>query len=100
VMQQLLSAVGSLLSAARLAPRMDGGWRGYVADPDGHAWEIADNPRPHQDRRARPRHSRDRRRRLNGSRRPRHGALDSNLAMRRSGSAERHLQSRYHPRRR
>lgn len=21
-----------------------GGWRGYVADPDGHAWEIAWNP--------------------------------------------------------
>jgi catechol 2,3-dioxygenase-like lactoylglutathione lyase family enzyme len=42
VMQRLLSAGGSLLRAADAPPH--GGWRGYVADPDGHAWEIACTP--------------------------------------------------------
>ena len=42
VMQALLGAGGTLLRAAD-APE-HGGYRGYVADPDGHAWEIAWNP--------------------------------------------------------
>jgi uncharacterized protein len=33
---------GSVLRAADAPPH--GGLRGYVADPDGHAWEIAWNP--------------------------------------------------------
>ena len=33
---------GALLRAADAPPH--GGFRGYVADPDGHAWEIAWNP--------------------------------------------------------
>lgn len=39
---RLLAAGGSLLRAADAPPH--GGFRGYVADPDGHAWEIAWNP--------------------------------------------------------
>jgi len=39
---RLVSAGGSLLRAADAPPH--GGLRGYVADPDGHAWEIAWNP--------------------------------------------------------
>lgn len=39
---RLVAAGGSLLRAAD-APA-HGGFRGYVADPDGHAWEIAHNP--------------------------------------------------------
>ncbi|WP_140986020.1 VOC family protein [Asticcacaulis tiandongensis] len=42
LMQQLLSAGGTLLRPAD-APS-HGGYRGYVADPDDHAWEIAWNP--------------------------------------------------------
>ncbi len=42
VMQQLLRAGGTLLRAADAPPH--GGWRGYVADPDDHAWEIAYTP--------------------------------------------------------
>jgi hypothetical protein len=42
VMQALIAAGGSLLRAADAPPH--GGFRGYVADPDGHAWEIAHNP--------------------------------------------------------
>jgi catechol 2,3-dioxygenase-like lactoylglutathione lyase family enzyme len=42
LMDALLAAGGSLLRAAD-APT-HGGYRGYVADPDGHAWEIAWNP--------------------------------------------------------
>jgi catechol 2,3-dioxygenase-like lactoylglutathione lyase family enzyme len=42
VMQQLLAAGGRLLRAADAPPH--GGFRGYVADPDEHAWEIAWNP--------------------------------------------------------
>ncbi|MBX3580703.1 MAG: VOC family protein [Rhizobiaceae bacterium] len=41
-MQQLLEAGGTLLRKADAPPH--GGFRGYVADPDGHAWEIAWNP--------------------------------------------------------
>lgn len=42
VMAQLIAAGGTLLRAAD-APA-HGGYRGYVADPDAHAWEIAWNP--------------------------------------------------------
>jgi catechol 2,3-dioxygenase-like lactoylglutathione lyase family enzyme len=42
VIGQLLSAGGRLLRAGD-APA-HGGYRGYVADPDDHAWEIAWNP--------------------------------------------------------
>jgi len=42
LLDQLVSAGGSLLRPADAPPQ--GGFRGYVADPDGHAWEIAWNP--------------------------------------------------------
>jgi predicted lactoylglutathione lyase len=42
VMDQLITAGGSLIRAADAPPH--GGYRGYVADPDEHAWEIAWNP--------------------------------------------------------
>lgn len=42
VMERLVEAGGSLLRPADAPPH--GGMRGYVADPDGHAWEIAWNP--------------------------------------------------------
>ncbi|MCQ0970052.1 VOC family protein [Paracoccus sp. TK19116] len=42
LMDRLVAAGGTILRAAD-AP-MHGGFRGYVADPDGHAWEIAWNP--------------------------------------------------------
>lgn len=38
-----LSAHGGMVLREPDAPP-HGGWRGYVADPDGHAWEIAFNP--------------------------------------------------------
>jgi uncharacterized protein len=38
----LVAAGATLLRAADAPPH--GGYRGYVADPDGHAWEIAWNP--------------------------------------------------------
>lgn len=41
-MQRLAAAGGRLLTPAGAPPH--GGYRGYVADPDGHAWEIAWNP--------------------------------------------------------
>lgn len=41
-MQRLIKAGGMLLREAGAPPH--GGFRGYVADPDGHAWEIAWNP--------------------------------------------------------
>lgn len=41
-MQRLIAHGGRLLTAAGAPPH--GGFRGYVADPDGHAWEIAWNP--------------------------------------------------------
>jgi hypothetical protein len=42
LIEQLVAAGGTLLRAADAPPH--GGFRGYVADPDGHAWEIAWNP--------------------------------------------------------
>ena len=39
---QLISAGGRLIRRADAPPH--GGFRGYVADPDDHAWEIAWNP--------------------------------------------------------
>ncbi len=42
VMDQLLLAGGSMLRKADAPPH--GGFRGYVADPDDHAWEVAWNP--------------------------------------------------------
>jgi catechol 2,3-dioxygenase-like lactoylglutathione lyase family enzyme len=39
---RLESAGGTIIRPAD-APA-HGGYRGYVADPDGHAWEIAHNP--------------------------------------------------------
>ena len=42
LLDQLVLAGGSLLRPADAPPH--GGFRGYVADPDGHAWEIAWNP--------------------------------------------------------
>jgi catechol 2,3-dioxygenase-like lactoylglutathione lyase family enzyme len=38
-----LAAAGATVLRAGDAPP-HGGYRGYVADPDGHAWEIAWNP--------------------------------------------------------
>lgn len=40
--ERLVAAGGTLLRAADAPPH--GGMRGYVADPDGHPWEIAWNP--------------------------------------------------------
>ncbi|PSJ58267.1 VOC family protein [Pseudaminobacter soli (ex Li et al. 2025)] len=42
VMRRLVEAGGSLVREADAPPH--GGFRGYVADPDDHAWEIAWNP--------------------------------------------------------
>ena len=42
VIAAMLAAGGTLLTAA--ADKVWGGYGGYVADPDGHAWEIAWNP--------------------------------------------------------
>jgi catechol 2,3-dioxygenase-like lactoylglutathione lyase family enzyme len=42
VIVQLTGAGATLLRAGDAPPH--GGYRGYVADPDGHAWEIAWNP--------------------------------------------------------
>jgi len=42
LVDRLVAAGGSLLRAPDEPPH--GGFRGYVADPDGHAWEIAWNP--------------------------------------------------------
>ncbi len=39
---RLVAAGGTELRTADAPPH--GGYRGYVADPDGHAWEIAFNP--------------------------------------------------------
>ena len=41
LLEQAVAAGGSLLKAAEEAPW--GGYSGYFADPDGHAWEIAWN---------------------------------------------------------
>jgi hypothetical protein len=40
--EMLVASGGTLLRQADAPPH--GGRRGYVADPDGHAWEIAWNP--------------------------------------------------------
>jgi hypothetical protein len=40
--ERLVAAGASLLRAPDAPPH--GGYRGYVADPDGHVWEIAWNP--------------------------------------------------------
>lgn len=42
VMDRLSSAGGRVLRIGDAPPH--GGFRGYVADPDDHAWEIAWNP--------------------------------------------------------
>lgn len=42
LMNRLVAAGGSILRKADPPPH--GGLRGYVRDPDGHAWEIAHNP--------------------------------------------------------
>ncbi|NJC06117.1 hypothetical protein GGQ97_001910 [Sphingomonas kaistensis] len=42
VIARLVAAGGHLLRPADAPPH--GGFRGYVEDPDGHAWEIAFNP--------------------------------------------------------
>ena len=42
LMQRLVAAGGAMLRPADAPPH--GGFRGYVADPDDHAWEIAWNP--------------------------------------------------------
>jgi catechol 2,3-dioxygenase-like lactoylglutathione lyase family enzyme len=42
LMDRLVSAGGRLLRPADVPPH--GGFRGYVADPDDHGWEIAWNP--------------------------------------------------------
>ena len=42
VLDRLVKFGGTLLRAADAPPH--GGFRGYVADPDDHAWEIAWNP--------------------------------------------------------
>lgn len=41
-MERLAAAGGRVLRPADAPPH--GGFRGYVADPDDHAWEIAWNP--------------------------------------------------------
>lgn len=42
LMDRLAAHGGSILRPADAPPH--GGFRGYVADPDGHSWEIAFNP--------------------------------------------------------
>jgi catechol 2,3-dioxygenase-like lactoylglutathione lyase family enzyme len=42
VIERLVAAGGTVLRQADAPPH--GGFRGYVGDPDGHAWEIAWNP--------------------------------------------------------
>ena len=42
LISRLAAAGGRVLRPADAPPH--GGFRGYVADPDGHAWEIAWNP--------------------------------------------------------
>ena len=42
LMEKLAAAGGRVLRPADAPPH--GGFRGYVADPDDHAWEIAWNP--------------------------------------------------------
>lgn len=42
IMERLVEAGGRVLREADAPPH--GGFRGYVSDPDDHAWEIAWNP--------------------------------------------------------
>ncbi|MEM9798023.1 MAG: VOC family protein [Pseudomonadota bacterium] len=42
LMDRMLRTGGTLLRPADVPPH--GGLRGYVADPDGHPWEIAHHP--------------------------------------------------------
>jgi len=42
LIERLAAAGGRILRNADAPPH--GGFRGYVADPDDHAWEIAHNP--------------------------------------------------------
>ena len=42
LVDRLAAAGGTILRPADAPPH--GGFRGHVADPDGHAWEIAFNP--------------------------------------------------------
>jgi catechol 2,3-dioxygenase-like lactoylglutathione lyase family enzyme len=42
LLDRLAAAGGKMLRVADAPPH--GGFRGYVADPDDHAWEIAHNP--------------------------------------------------------
>ncbi len=42
LLDKLAAAGGRILRNADAPPQ--GGMRGYIADPDGHAWEIAWNP--------------------------------------------------------
>lgn len=42
LIEKLAAAGGKILRPADAPPH--GGMRGYVADPDDHAWEIAHNP--------------------------------------------------------
>ncbi|WP_340646399.1 VOC family protein [Phenylobacterium sp.] len=42
LIDRLAAAGGKVLRSGDAPPH--GGFRGYVADPDGHAWEIAHNP--------------------------------------------------------
>lgn len=42
LIERLVAHGGTLLRVADAPPQ--GGWRGYVGDPDGHPWEIAWNP--------------------------------------------------------
>lgn len=42
VMNRLVAAGGRIIRKADAPPH--GGFRGYVSDPDDHAWEIAWNP--------------------------------------------------------
>lgn len=42
LMERLAAAGGRILRRADAPPH--GGYRGYVADPDDHAWELAWNP--------------------------------------------------------
>jgi catechol 2,3-dioxygenase-like lactoylglutathione lyase family enzyme len=42
LMARLAAHGGTILRPAGAPPH--GGFRGYVADPDGHSWEIAYNP--------------------------------------------------------
>ncbi len=47
LMTRLAAAGGHIVRAADAPPH--GGYRGYVTDPDDHAWEIAWNPAWHID---------------------------------------------------